>query len=762
LLRALGPLVLVALFVPLVFVSRTHLNADSRAQIEFHEQERHGLAYIRPLSALLAQFVRVRAGGGGDVAGGIAAVQAVDERHGRSLTISAHWGQWKILYDRVSAAGRPSFNQYNQLSADLIALVTEVANSSNLILDPDLDSYYLMDAIVVRQSMLLDHLGRAGQLATGAPLDRADRDQVVVARAGIEDNAAAIVTGLLTTVASTVDRRIERGTKQPTADFTAGLARTQQMLTALLDGRPGPFDVSVLLTAMNRLSTAAADLLDGLLADRIEVLDDRTDATTRLVVLVAAMLVLLAGGMWWALRIARRKSGELQHQALHDVLTGLPNRALVLDRVEQALTRARRDGTSLALLFIDLDDFKGVNDTYGHAVGDELLRAVSIRVTEALDKTDTLGRLGGDELVVLAEAASMAGGPEAIAQRVQAALALPFDLPGLVGTALTTHASIGIAVGLRATAADLLRDADVALYAAKAAGKNRFVHFDPQMQIAVQHRLEMEADLRRAVGTDELFLVYQPTVDLETELISGVEALLRWRHPTRGLVMPDVFIPIAEESGLIVPIGRDVLMNACRQAAAWRTRGLRLTIAVNISGRQLDCNSGLVDHVRTALVDSGLEPTSLILELTETMLMKDVSRSTRRLHELKQLGARVAIDDFGTGYCSMAYLQQFPVDALKIDKSFVDNIGHSPEADALIHIFVQLARTFGIESYAEGIEQQSQLRHLQREGCDKGQGYFFARPLPAAALEELALASPGAALQGPGPAQEAIARPLAR
>ena len=451
-----------------------------------------------------------------------------------------------------------------------------------------------------------------------------------------------------------------------------------------------------------------------------------------------------------------QKTEELRFQALHDGLTGLPNRSLVLDRVEQALARARRGNTPLAVLFLDLDSFKSVNDTYGHAAGDRLLQAVSARLRSALREIDTVGRLGGDEFVVVAEGAALAMGPEVIAERIQAALTDPFALDGQVEIVLRTHASIGIAVGLRVAAADLLRDADVALYEAKAAGKDCYVVFASEMQMVVQARLELEMDLRRAVGTDQLFLAYQPTVDLRTEMITGVEALLRWNHPIRGLLMPDTFIPIAEETGLIVPIGRWVLAEACRQDAAWQGQGHALSMAVNVSGRQLDSHSDLFEDVRHALVGSELEPALLTLEITETMLMRDATRSAQQLRDLKALGLRVAIDDFGTGYCSLAYLQQFPVDTLKIDRSFINGIDNSPEAGALIHTFVQLGKTFGIETHAEGIEELSQLRYLQGEGCDSGQGYLFARPLSPEALEELITNPARAALNFALPAHGSV------
>jgi diguanylate cyclase (GGDEF)-like protein len=458
-------------------------------------------------------------------------------------------------------------------------------------------------------------------------------------------------------------------------------------------------------------------------------------------VLLSLLLLLLGTGRARALRLVRTRTGELHHQALHDGLTGLPNRALVLDRVQQALARSHRTDTPLAVLFLDLDGFKDVNDMYGHGAGDLLLQAVSSRLQGALRAADTVGRLGGDEFVILCEGPSLAAGPEVVAERIQAVLSKPFVLEDREPITVRTRASIGIAMGVRATADELLRDADVALYEAKAAGKDCFVIFAPEMQLAVLDRLELESDLRNAIDTDQLFLVYQPTFDLRSEKITGVEALLRWNHPTRGLVMPNDFIPLAEETGLIAPIGRVVLAQACLQVARWQRTGNPLSVAVNVSGRQFDGHNDLVADVRAALRASDLDPTLLTLEITETMLMRDAARSAEKLVELKALGIRIAIDDFGTGYCSLAYLQQFPVDALKIDRSFITGIASSPEADALIHTLVQLGKTLGIETYAEGIEERSQLHHLQQEECDSGQGYLFARPLAPEALEDLLASS---------------------
>ena len=460
-----------------------------------------------------------------------------------------------------------------------------------------------------------------------------------------------------------------------------------------------------------------------------------------LALMIAALVFVLGTGRSRARRLVAERTEELKHQALHDALTGLPNRALIMDRIESALARARRGNQPLAVMLLDLDGFKSVNDTYGHATGDELLQAVSRRLVGALRSSDTVGRLGGDEFVVIAEGNSLDAGPEVIAERIKAVLSEPFHIEQPRRVTLHTQASIGIALGPRDEGDELLRDADIALYQAKDSGKDRYVLFADQMQSVVQERLEMEMDLRVALERDELFLVYQPTFDLRRMAVTGVEALLRWRNDSRGLVMPDEFVPLAEETGLIVPIGRWVLGEACRQAADWERRGHPLTVSVNVSGRQLDDQVDLAGDVAAALRDSGLSANLLVLEVTETVLMRDATSSARRMGVLKNLGVRIAIDDFGTGYSSLAYLQKFPVDALKIDRSFIAGIASNPESDALIHTLVQLGKTLGIETYAEGIEERVQLLRLRAEECDSGQGYLFARPLSPEALEDLIAAS---------------------
>ncbi len=429
-----------------------------------------------------------------------------------------------------------------------------------------------------------------------------------------------------------------------------------------------------------------------------------------------------------------RREEELSFLATHDPLTGLPNRTLILDRVEQMLARSRRNQTPTAALFVDLDNFKSINDTLGHGVGDELLQAVAARLDGVIRGADTLGRLGGDEFVVISEHLSLEAGPELIAERLLEALKHPFKLGEEREHRLTVTASIGIAVGDRVSADELLRDADIAMYRAKWDGKNRYVVFETSMQDTVQNRMELEMDLRAALQNGEFLLAYQPTLNLSDMTPNGVEALIRWQHPVRGLVQPNDFIPLLEETGLITEVGRWVLHEACRQGAEWRASGYSIGMAVNVSGRQLDTDQ-LVSDIEEALRGSGMDPAALTIEITETTLMRNIEETARRLVAIKQLGVRIAIDDFGTGYSSLAHLQRFPVDALKIDRSFISGLKNNKEGETLIHTLVQLGKALSIETFAEGIEQQQELSLLKNEDCDSGQGFLFARPLDVAATE---------------------------
>lgn len=436
----------------------------------------------------------------------------------------------------------------------------------------------------------------------------------------------------------------------------------------------------------------------------------------------------------YLLDVTARKEAEdqLRHQAFHDPLTGLANRALFTDRVEHALVLQGQMGGEAAVLFLDLDDFKAVNDSLGHLAGDTLLQAVGRRLLNALSPSHTVARLGGDEFSILVEGRDAAPAAVDAAERIIGSLQAPFDLDG---REVFVTASVGIAVG--GSAEELLRSADVAMYRAKATGKAQYVVYAPRMDEDVVGRLELVADLRRARIEEEFVLHYQPTIELETGAIVGVEALLRWRHPTRGLVQPRDFIALAEETGSIVDIGRWVLAEACGQAARWRSEipgAESLAVSVNVSTRQVR-RHGLVEDVSSALSDSGLDPEALTLEITESVLARRREEMTSILEDVTRLGVRLALDDFGTGYSSLSLLQDLPVHTLKIDRSFVQAIDTGPERRAFVRAIVDLADALNLAVVAEGIEVAAQVAELRLLGCRLGQGFHFARPLPALELE---------------------------
>ena len=429
---------------------------------------------------------------------------------------------------------------------------------------------------------------------------------------------------------------------------------------------------------------------------------------------------------------------ELKHQAFHDALSGLANRALFRDRLEHALERAARSVTSLAVLFLDLDDFKLINDSLGHAAGDELLVAVAGRLTGSLRTGDTAARFGGDEFAILLEETEDAEDARQVAERVLADLRPSFQVKD---RSVNVHASIGIAYSKSGTEdpADLMQAADVAMYAAKARGKNCYEVYKPALQAAVSERLERSAELQRAVDDHEFVLHYQPIVSLDGGDLIAVEALVRWQHPRRGLLAPSEFIPLAEETGLIIPIGGWVLEEACRKARGWqRSHALagKLRMSVNISARHFQ-HEGLIEDVSAALEVSGLDPACLVLEITESVLVQDAESVISRMLELKAVGVAFAVDDFGTGYSSLSYLKRFPIDILKVDKSFVDDVGESAKAAALAKAIVQLGNSLNLDTVAEGIEKAQQFDGLRSLGCMYGQGYFFARPVPADGMDQL-------------------------
>jgi diguanylate cyclase (GGDEF)-like protein/PAS domain S-box-containing protein len=429
----------------------------------------------------------------------------------------------------------------------------------------------------------------------------------------------------------------------------------------------------------------------------------------------------------------RRLEAELSHQAFHDSLTGLANRALFADRVGHALDRGVRRRNLFAVLFVDLDDFKTVNDSLGHAAGDELLIEVARRLESCLRPEDTCARLGGDEFAVMIEGIADPDAAVLVAHRLLAAIGEPSRV---LGDDVSVSASVGIAFGTGAqSATEVLRSADLAMYRAKGDGKSRFAVYEPAMHEKVLERLALKADLQRSVVAEEFEIHYQPIVALQAGAIVGLEALVRWRHPERGLVHPDDFVPLAEETGLILPLGRFVLHTACQQVRRWRSLGYgHLGISVNISARQL-ASPSLPAEVTAALGEAGLEPSALTVEITESVLL-DSEAVIARLEDLKQLGVQIAIDDFGTGYSSLNYLRRFPVDALKIAKPFVEGVGTSAEQERLASAILRLGATLGLDTVAEGIEDGIQLERLRRLRCRYGQGFHFSPPRPAGEIEE--------------------------
>jgi diguanylate cyclase (GGDEF)-like protein/PAS domain S-box-containing protein len=435
--------------------------------------------------------------------------------------------------------------------------------------------------------------------------------------------------------------------------------------------------------------------------------------------------------------ISERKRFELTltHQAFHDELTGLANRALFTDRVAHALRRRERDSRVMAVLLLDLDDFKTINDSLGHAAGDALLRAVSERLENLVRPGDTTARLGGDEFAMLLVDLPSEESAVVAVERILATLAQPLVIDG---REVFAHASIGVAFAGDETSdpEELVRNADAAMYVVKTDGKGRYAIFEPHMHAAAVHRLDLRAGLQRAIDNSEFVLHYQPIVSMQTGRIAGLEALVRWEHPQRGLMAPDSFIPLAEETGLVVPLGLWVLDRACRQAAEWARLDPDVTVSVNVSQRQLR-RPDFEQDVDRVLRDSGVDPGRVNLEITESAVMSDVESTIQRLQELKALGVRIAVDDFGTGYSSFSWLRQLPVDVLKIDKEFVGELGHREQSGFLVATIIDLAHNLGLRTVAEGIERTAQLDRLRDMHCDLGQGFHVGRPMVAADVVDL-------------------------
>ncbi len=437
----------------------------------------------------------------------------------------------------------------------------------------------------------------------------------------------------------------------------------------------------------------------------------------------------------------RRAEEQIAHMARHDALTDLPNRVLLRERLEDELKRVKR-GECLAVFCLDLDHFKDINDTLGHPTGDELLKVVADRLRRCTREPDTIARLGGDEFAIIMTAMQQPMDAVALARRVRESIAKPYHLNG---HQVVVDISIGISVApVDATEPDqLLKNADMALYGAKADGRGAYRFFEPEMDARMQARRELEMDLRNALANKEFELYYQPLVNLQSNAISAFEALLRWNHPKRGLISPGEFVPVAEETGLIIPLGEWVLRKACEEAATWPEN---IKVAVNLSPFQLKSRN-LVEIVMSALAASGISGSRLQLEITESVLMQNTFATLATLHKLRGLGIQIAMDDFGTGYSSLSYLRSFPFDKIKIDRSFIQDLSNGTEPLAIVHAVTGLAKCLNMISTAEGVETHQQLQKLQAVGCNEMQGYLFSQARPAHAIVEL-LAAQDARMAG--------------
>lgn len=502
-----------------------------------------------------------------------------------------------------------------------------------------------------------------------------------------------------------------------------GVALDALMARARLNSNLGPRDIALFIRGIRRLRAAGKQAM---------VTSELSDGRA------IAVSYQPMGAQGWLATIqditeSRNAQARITHMAHHDALTGLPNRVLFLKRLSQAIARSRR-GEPCAVLCLDLDHFKAVNDTLGHPVGDALLRAVTARLNAHVRETDTVARLGGDEFAIVQSSVDQPQDSTALAQRLTEVLSMPYELDGhqvVIGT------SVGIAVvpGDGDDPHELLKNADLALYRAKADGRGRYRCFEPEMDARMQARRALELDLRRALLVGEFEVFYQPLMLLRTNTVSCFEALVRWRHPERGLVPPSEFIPLAEEIGLILPLGEWVLRQACRDAMTWPEE---VKVAVNLSPVQFTSRT-LVQDVADALADSGLAPGRLELEITETVMLEDTDATLAILHQLKGLGVRIAMDDFGTGYSSLSYLRRFPFDKVKIDRSFIEGLGLGGDCDTIVEAVTAMCNTLGMATVAEGVETQDQLQMLRGGQCSEVQGYLFSKPRPAAEIRQLCL-----------------------
>lgn len=789
------------LLMPMAFVATAYVGLQ-RAQSDFSAKEREGVAYLGPLVALTARLVQNRhvtvtgdrAGVSAD--GEILAVDAIDRRMAPVLNIVGAWTAVRRLVVAAQQGIGPlvgRYASYNVAVQALSDLIVHVGDASNLTLDPDLDTYYLMDTLQFRLPVVLDNAGRGADLAVLAATAPAATGTESLIGIGLTNGVltatrSTIARAVATIVATTANANTRRQISTDAHRLDAASAVLADTLTTAVKARKLgeiPADASdAVRAAAGEFAVQVATSLDQLLKARIDgftVRAIRVELAAALAALLAAYLfagfyvsvappirrivatlqAVAAGDFTQRVSVDTRDelsvvaralnetvartetaTNRLAEQATHDTLTGLPNRALILDRLGQVLARSRFHGALAAVLFIDLDRFKPINDSLGHHAGDEVLIVIAGRLTTLLRGADTVARLAGDEFLVITEGFTDPAAALVTAERVVAELSRPI-MTGTAATAreVTVGASVGIVYvdgSTHLAPEDLVRDADVAMYKAKQRGRGRVEVFDDALRTAVEQRLQTQQELRHAIEDGQLRTFYQPIVDGATGTVAGFEALARWQHPTRGLLGPQEFIELAEETGLIVSLGAEVLAQACKQAALWRQDRPgqpALWVSVNAASGQLAHHS-FIPTVAAVLAQTGLDPQLLSLEITETTIMADTAAAAETLRAVRALGVHLAIDDFGTGYSSLTYLRRFPIETLKIDRSFVSGIDSDREDEAIIDMILRLARALGLRVVAEGVETPGQLEKLRQLGCPLMQGFYFGRPTSAEQTRE--------------------------
>jgi diguanylate cyclase (GGDEF)-like protein len=791
------------LIVPMVSVALVYVDELSKG-IQSTARERQGVEFIGPLTALTTHLVNARhevvvSGGTArpDLGTDLARIDQLDRRLGATLGTRA---DWRSTRRSIEAAGQASDGLLDRVriydfAADaLLAFVLRVGDQSGLTLDRDLDSYYLMEIVQNQLPLLLDVVGRA-----------TDRASFADSRTLPTDADAFIQLGVYNGMVSSAQKAIKRAARtiaERTADDT--VRRVVQSHFARLDVVTSAFGRQLQETVRARRVGAAfangadsvrseatyfaadsAMALDRLLLARIAALSARTQRVQYGTSVAAGLAIYLFVGFYLSMASPIRRivavlhavadgdltrrvtvntrdevsyvaralndtiakmeiaTNRLGRQASHDTLTGLPNRASVLRRLDEALDRTRRgDSPPMAVLFIDLDKFKIINDSLGHAAGDTVLRTVAERLARAVRPTDLVARLAGDEFLVIAEGLDRPDEAKRVAEGIVQEVSRPITITTQDGTRdVNVGGSVGIAFadGAKASSADdLLRDADVAMYKAKERGRGRVEIFDDEMFTAIESRLEIQGDLRSAIDTEQIQVHYQPIVDMADGRVVCLEALVRWDHPTRGMVDARELVALAEDTGVINALGAAVLGRACQQAAQWRAARqgcANLRVAVNVSGKQFS-EPAFIPTVAAVLTGTGLDPNALWLEITETSIMADTANTRATVDAVRALGVHLAIDDFGTGYSSLAYLRRFPVDVVKIDQSFVSGLGDDPQAEAIVAMIVGLADALHMRVVAEGVENADQLERLRRLGCTAAQGFYLCEPAPAEQIWE--------------------------